>query len=103
MSSIIDMHAHYVSPALIQAAAAKRCKLGVSLAHNDAGKPHLVFNDGVVLRPFFQGALRSGCPLPEMAASDVEKQVLSTWTTCRRQPAAAEGARWRDCKRDAGR
>lgn len=95
MSSIIDMHAHYVSPALIQAAARSGASYGVSLAHNDAGKPHLVFNDGVVLRPFFKELCDLDARLPEMAASDVEKQVLSTWTDLAGDNLpAAEGARW---------
>lgn len=95
MSSIIDMHAHYVSPTLVKEAAQRGANYGVSLTHSSADEAHLVFQDGVTLRPFFKELCNLDVRLPEMDAAGVEKQVLSTWTDLAGDNLpAAEGVRW---------
>ncbi len=82
MQSIIDMHAHYVSPALIEEAAKNGTRYGVRIepSSNGSGSPILVFEDGVRLRPFFNELCNLECRLAEMDAAGVAMQVVSTWT-----------------------
>jgi aminocarboxymuconate-semialdehyde decarboxylase len=82
MQSIVDMHAHYVSPALIEEAAKNGSRYGVRIeaSQNGNGDPQLVFEDGARLRPFFKELCNLECRLAEMDAAGIALQVVSTWT-----------------------
>jgi len=82
MQPIIDMHAHYVSPALIEEAAKNGAHYGVKIepGPNGGAHPQLVFEDGARLRPFFKELCNLDCRLPEMDEAGIALQVVSTWT-----------------------
>jgi aminocarboxymuconate-semialdehyde decarboxylase len=82
MHSIIDMHAHYVSPALIEEAVKSGTHYGVRIetSQNANRDPQLVFEDGARLRPFFKELCNLECRLAEMDAAGVALQIVSTWT-----------------------
>lgn len=78
----IDAHAHIVPAAVIDAVRADGERLGVRyLPPSGGGAPALVFADGTRLRPFFPKLAESEADrLASMAATGIERQVLSTWT-----------------------
>ncbi|HRF07025.1 MAG TPA: amidohydrolase family protein [Xanthobacteraceae bacterium] len=82
MQAIIDMHAHYVSPALIEEAIRNGSRYGVKIdpAYNGIETAQLQFEDGTRLRPFFKELCNLACRLPEMDEAGIVKQVVSTWT-----------------------
>ncbi|MBX3534495.1 MAG: amidohydrolase [Xanthobacteraceae bacterium] len=82
MKPIVDMHAHYVSPALIEEAIRNGTRYGVKVeaGKNGISDAQLLFEDGARLRPFFKELCNFECRLPEMDASGIGVQVVSTWT-----------------------
>lgn len=82
MQPIIDMHAHYVSPALIEEAIRNGKRYGVKIdpGQNGIESAQLEFEDGTRLRPFFKELCNLECRLPEMDEAGIAKQVVSTWT-----------------------
>lgn len=82
MLPIIDMHAHYVSPALIEEGIRNGQRYGVKieLAKSGGEDFQLTFEDGAQLRPFFKELCNLDCRLPEMDAAGIAVQVVSTWT-----------------------
>jgi len=95
MSSIIDMHAHYVSPLLIREADRNGKNYGVAIRRDAEGREHLAFQDGVVIRPFFKELCTLDIRLPEMDAGGIALQIVSTWTDIAGDNLPAiEGARW---------
>jgi len=53
MPSIVDMHAHYMPPALLDEAERNGAHYGVRLERNADGNARISFNGGPLLRPFF--------------------------------------------------
>lgn len=77
----IDIHAHYVSPHLIDEARRDGARYGVRIESGTGGPEVLVFrHSGERLRPFF----RELCDLPirvdYLDSHRIEVQVVSTWT-----------------------
>lgn len=78
---IVDMHAHYVSPALIAAAEAHGERYGVSIATLDTGLKQLTFTpSGERLRPFLPELISLELRKPWLAKHNIDVQVVSTWT-----------------------
>lgn len=101
MSSIIDMHAHYVSPLLIQEADRNGKKYGVAIQRDDKGVERLVFQDGIILRPFFKELCALDVRLPEMDANGIALQIVSTWTDIAGDNLpTAQGTRWARLQND---
>ena len=50
---VIDVHAHHVSPALVDAVQRHGGDYGAQIRRTDDGLPYLVFADGPTIRPFF--------------------------------------------------
>ena len=95
MPSIIDMHAHYISPRLIEEAARNGAVYGVRIEHDGDGRDRLAFDDGIVLRPFFSELCDLAMRLPEMDIAGVGVQIVSTWTDMAGDNLPdAQGARW---------
>lgn len=77
----IDIHAHYVSPHLIDEARRNGARYGVRVETTDEGLDELLFrHNGERLRPFFPEL----CDLPMRASyldrHRIDVQVISTWT-----------------------
>ena len=76
----VDVHAHFVPPAVLETLAAKGGELGVTLLEKAAGARCCRFDDGLEVRPFLPGLLDVGARLGEMDRQRVQRQVLSVWT-----------------------
>lgn len=95
MSSIIDMHAHYVSPTLIREAGRSGARFGTAIEIAADGKKQLRFQDGTLLRPFFRELCDLEIRLPEMDQRGISSQIVSTWTDMAGDNLPVkEGARW---------
>lgn len=93
--SAVDVHAHYVSPDLIDEARRNGRRYGVGIAEAD-GREHLVFTAaGTRIRPFFPDLCDLSLRRPALARAGVDVQVVSTWTDIAGDGLPAEeGARW---------
>jgi aminocarboxymuconate-semialdehyde decarboxylase len=77
----IDVHAHYVPPALIERLQREGARYGVSVVETEPACRALHFEYGVRLRPFFAKLVEEPARrLAGMAATGIDRQVLSTWT-----------------------
>src|SRR5258708_8144870 len=95
MPSIVDMHAHYMSPRLRDGAERNGAHYGVRLERNADGNARISFNGGPLLRPFFHQLCDLAHRLPGMDAAGIDLQVVSTWTDVAGDDLPPlEGARW---------
>lgn len=95
MPSIVDMHAHYVSPGVLHEAQRNGGYYGVRLERDGEGHARLSFNGGPLLRPFFHTLCDLRHRLPAMDAAGISMQVVSTWTDIAGDDLPPrEGARW---------
>jgi len=78
---IVDIHAHYVSPSLIEEARRNGGKYGVSVQELDAGLQQLSFqHSGARLRPFLPELISLDARDGFFASTGIDVQVVSTWT-----------------------
>lgn len=95
MLSIVDMHAHYMSPALLDEAERNGAHYGVRLERNASGNARISFNGGPLLRPFFHQLCDLAHRLAGMDASGIGLQIVSTWTDMAGDDLPPlQGARW---------
>src|SRR5258708_19759429 len=80
MPSIVDMHAHYMSPRLLDEAERNGAHYGVRLERNADGNARISFNGGPLLRPFFHQLCDLAHRLPGMDPTGIALPVVSTWT-----------------------
>lgn len=93
--SVVDMHAHYVAPALIGEAERNGTHYGVTITRDAEGRTRLAFADGTTLRPFFHELCDLDVRLPGLDAAGIGLQVVSTWTDMAGdQLPPPQGARW---------
>lgn len=76
---VADMHAHFVSPALLEEARRHPADYELRVERTADGAEHLVFDVGVRVRPVFPRLSDLGARLAEMDAGDIDQSVLSTW------------------------
>ena len=76
---IVDVHAHFVPPAMLDDLAGKGAEFGVSLAARGAGRSCCVFETGTEIRPFFDGLLDVGRRLAEMDRQGVDREIITLW------------------------
>lgn len=76
----IDVHAHFVPPAILETLAARGPELGITLVDKAAGARCCRFDDGLEVRPFLPGLLDMDARLAEMDGQRVQRQILSVWT-----------------------
>jgi aminocarboxymuconate-semialdehyde decarboxylase len=95
MSMRIDMHAHYVPPAVLQTIERDAASYGVHLEEAAGGGTCACFNYGLTIRPFLPRLLDLDERWEVMARQGVDRQVLSVWADLfgYGMPAAA-GTRW---------
>jgi aminocarboxymuconate-semialdehyde decarboxylase len=95
MPSIVDMHAHYMSPRLLEEVEHNGAHYGMRLERNAEGLARVAFNGGPLSRPFFHHLCDLAHRLPAMDAAGIDLQVVSTWTDVAGDDLpATEGARW---------
>lgn len=93
--TIVDMHAHYMSPRLIEEAERNGSHYGIQVERNADGIACVAFNGGPLSRPFFHELCDLAHRIPAMDATGISMQVLSTWTDVAGDDLPArEAARW---------
>lgn len=93
--TIIDMHAHYMSPRLIAEAERNGVHYAVRVERNTDGIACVGFNGGPLSRPFFHELCDLVHRIPVMDTEGIALQVLSTWTDVAGDDLPpTEAARW---------
>jgi len=78
---MIDVHAHYVPPALLERMRTAGARYGVSVIEIAPACHALHFANGLRLRPFFTKLVEEPARrLASMAAIGIEREILSSWT-----------------------
>jgi aminocarboxymuconate-semialdehyde decarboxylase len=76
----VDVHAHYVPPAMLDTLQQRGAEFGVSLHHAPGCQCALHFNNGPKIRPFFAPLIEPMADrLKNMDRTGVGRQVLSSW------------------------
>lgn len=92
---VIDIHAHYVSPDLVDEAARHGTRYGVAVSRDADDNAVLKIADTPPLRPIFPDLCSLTRRLPMLAAQGIDRQVISTWTDLAGDELARpEAARW---------
>jgi aminocarboxymuconate-semialdehyde decarboxylase len=79
VTTVIDIHAHYVPPALIAAARRDGARLGVRLVE-DAATPALHFDYGFKVRPFFPKLIEPAAQrIAWLDEKNIDYQLVATW------------------------
>jgi len=93
---VIDVHAHYMPPALVARLQREGSRYGVSVVETEPACHALHFAYGLRLRPFFTKLIEEPAPrLARMAATGIEREILSTWTDAHAHGLGVEqGAAW---------
>ncbi len=76
----IDVHAHFVPPAILETLQDKGRDFGVDLVETEPGCHCCRFESGLTIRPFFDGLLDVDLRLADMDRQGVERQILTLWT-----------------------
>ncbi len=76
----IDVHAHFVPPAVLETLDGRGADLGIALVEKAGGARCCRFDDGLEVRPFLPGLLDMDARLAEMDGQRVQRQILSVWT-----------------------
>jgi aminocarboxymuconate-semialdehyde decarboxylase len=78
---VIDVHAHYMPPALIERLRREGARYGVSVVETAPACHALHFAYGLRLRPFFAKLIEEPeRRIASMGKTGIERQILSTWT-----------------------
>jgi aminocarboxymuconate-semialdehyde decarboxylase len=76
----IDVHAHFVPPAIIETLAARGADFGIDLLETEPGCHCCRFPSGTRIRPFFDTILNVDKRLADMERQQIDRQILSLWT-----------------------
>jgi aminocarboxymuconate-semialdehyde decarboxylase len=77
----IDVHAHYMPPALVERLRTEGARLGISVVDSTAPCPALTFAYGLAVRPFFPKLVEDPAARIEgMTRAGIDRQILSAWT-----------------------
>jgi aminocarboxymuconate-semialdehyde decarboxylase len=93
---VIDVHAHYMPPTLVERLQREGSRYGVSVVETEPACHALHFAYGLRLRPFFAKLIEEPATrLARMAATGIEREILSTWTDAHGHGLdAGRGAAW---------
>ncbi len=92
---IIDVHAHFVPPSMLENLEDQAGAFGVSLAGSEPGCRHCVMETGLEIRPFFQEILDVDMRLAAMDEQQVDREILSLWADLfAYELPVAKGAAW---------
>ena len=98
---VVDVHAHHVSPALVEAVERDGGEYGAAVKRNDEGNPFLIFQDGPTIRPFFPGLCDMGLRVEQLDRLGIDRQVVSTWADIAGYHLpASQGAAWSRLQND---
>ena len=92
----IDVHAHYMPPALVERLRTEGARLGIAVVAGAAACPALSFAYGLAVRPFFPKLVEDlAARMDGMAHAGIDRQILSAWTDIFAPGLpAASGAAW---------
>lgn len=76
---IIDVHAHFVPPSMLEGLEDRGRDFGVSLVEHEPGCPCCQFETGLTVRPFFEAILDIDMRLGEMDRQGVDREILTLW------------------------
>jgi aminocarboxymuconate-semialdehyde decarboxylase len=76
---MVDIHAHFVAPDLIAEARRNPSSYHLQVVDGADGSAHLLFDNGLRIRPFFPRLCDVAVRLAEMDADGVDVEVVSTW------------------------
>jgi aminocarboxymuconate-semialdehyde decarboxylase len=93
---MIDVHAHYVPPDLVDRLQREGSRYGVSVVETEPACHALHFAYGLRLRPFFAKLIEEPARrIASMEAAGIDREILSTWTDMHGHGLAAEqGTAW---------
>ena len=78
---MIDVHAHYMPRPLVERLQTDGARYGVSVIETEPACHALHFAYGLRLRPFFAKLIEEPAQrLASMAATGIDREILSTWT-----------------------
>lgn len=98
----VDVHAHLVPPAVLDALSAKGIDYGVDLVETEPGCHCCRFESGMQVRPFFETLLDVDLRRAEMERQGIDRQVLTLWTDIFGYDLpAAKGAAWHGLLNDS--
>ena len=91
----IDMHAHYVPPAVLRLIQEDAVPDGIRLKTEPSGEQCIHFDYGIQIRPFFPQILDLEERWEVMSEQGIDRQVLSVWADLFGYGLpAAEGTKW---------
>jgi aminocarboxymuconate-semialdehyde decarboxylase len=76
---IVDVHAHFVPPSMLEGLEDRGREFGVSLIEKEPGCPCCSFETGLTVRPFFETILDVDKRLAEMDRQQVDREILTLW------------------------
>ncbi len=76
----IDVHAHFVPPAILETLRARGRDFGVELVETEPGCHCCRFEGGLTIRPFFDGLLDVELRFADMDRQGIARQILTLWT-----------------------
>jgi len=76
----IDVHAHFVPPAILDDISTRGAEYGVSLIEHPPGCHCCKFEGGQQIRPFFENILSVDRRIEAMDRQEVDREILSVWS-----------------------
>jgi len=100
--TVIDVHAHFVPPDVVETLADRGRDFGIDLVETEPGCHCCRFESGMQIRPFFDTLMNTGRRLGQMDEQGVDREVLSIWTDIFGYDLpAAKGALWHGALNDS--
>ena len=75
----IDVHAHFVPPAILDDIRRRGADYGVALIETAPGRPCCAFEHGQQIRPFLDAILNVEARLETMDRQGVDREILTVW------------------------
>lgn len=100
--TVIDVHAHFVPPDVVETLADRGRDFGIDLIETQPGCHCCRFESGMQIRPFFDTLMNTDHRLGQMDDQGVDREVLSIWTDIFGYDLpAAKGALWHGALNDS--
>jgi len=100
--TVIDVHAHFVPPDVLETLNDRGRDFGIDLVETQPGCHCCRFESGMQIRPFFDTLMNTSHRLGQMDEQGVDREVLSIWTDIFGYDLpAAKGALWHTALNDS--